>query len=489
MALVQFLRGLDANYSKTKYRDGIYFAMDTGHIYLNGGRFGGNSNLKVLDVEFSNSKLTVFYVDGTSKIYDLKELLSTATEKTSGLMSAADKTIVNRVASAFDSDMTMLSVEQAKIISDVKSGKYENVVAKIGEDNILSLKDRVLSATVSLSYDENNKKIVLRGKNNAELGSVDATPFIKDGMLEDVEIVEASVNNPIGGNISGKYIVFTWKIQNGYAKKDWIPAAELFELYTPGDGITIKNQSIGVKVKIGDPYLEVTSDGLSSKGIDSAIITATSTIIGSETDSSETITLCGVKQYAKELVNAHKTAVEELLSAKVDVSEYSNFVQNTTSLLSVIKVTDVDLTETNGISLTKSKDGVIGVSVVSETLVDSLIGDDTSIGPISGLSIKIGEDITIEEKIEDSEETQKVIIGSADSSIQSVIKALAEKVETASAGGIVAIKGDDYISITGSSISKNLSVNISKIGQDLVDGSSALKMNDNGKFSIEWENI
>jgi hypothetical protein len=209
MALVQFLRGLDANYSKTKYRDGIYFAMDTGHIYLNGGRFGGNSNLKVLDVEFSNSKLTVFYVEGTSKIYDLKELLSTATEKTSGLMSAADKTIVNRVASAFDSDMTMLSVEQAKIISDVKSGKYENVVAKIGEDNILSLKDRVLSATVSLSYDENNKKIVLRGKNNAELGSVDATPFIKDGMLEDVEIVEASVNNPIGENISGKYIVFT----------------------------------------------------------------------------------------------------------------------------------------------------------------------------------------------------------------------------------------------------------------------------------------
>jgi hypothetical protein len=256
-------------------------------------------------------------------------------------------------------------------------------------------------------------------------------------------------------------------------------------LYTPGDGITIKNQSIGVKVKIGDPYLEVTSDGLSSKGIDSAIITATSAIIGSETDSSETITLCGVKQYAKELVNAHKTAVEELLSAKVDVSEYSNFVQDTTSLLSAIKVTDVDLTETNGISLTKSKDGVIGVSVVSETLVDSLIGDDASIGPISGLSIKLGEDITIEEKIEDSEETQKVIIGSADSSIQSVIKALAEKVESASAGGIVAIKGDDYISVTGSSISKNLSVNISKIGQDLVDGSSALKMNDNGKFSIE----
>lgn len=210
MALVQFLRGLDANYSKTKYRDGIYFAIDTGRLYLNGVQYGGDSDLKVSDVTTVGSRLKIYYTDGTNKTFDLIDLIPKATETSAGLMSSEDKNTVSNLTAFFNSGMSLLSSEQAKIIADVKKGKYDNIVAGINtNDKILSIDDKVISATVSLSYDEDKKKIILRGKNNVNLGSVDATPFIKDGMLEDVDIVDATSSNPIGGQTSGKFIVFT----------------------------------------------------------------------------------------------------------------------------------------------------------------------------------------------------------------------------------------------------------------------------------------
>ena len=210
MALVQFLRGLDAKYSKTKYKDGVYFATDTGRLYLNGVQYGGDSDLKVSDVTTVGSKLKIYYTDGTNKTFDLVDLIPKVTETSDGLMSTEDKIVIDNLTASLNSGMSLLSSEQAKIIADVKKGKYDNVVVGINtNDKILSIDDKVISATVSLSYDEDKKKIILRGKNNVNLGSVDATPFIKDGMLDDVNIVEATSSNPIGGKTSGKFIVFT----------------------------------------------------------------------------------------------------------------------------------------------------------------------------------------------------------------------------------------------------------------------------------------
>nr|DAI85102.1 MAG TPA: hypothetical protein [Caudoviricetes sp.] len=52
------------------------------------------------------------------------------------------------------------------------------------DDKVLSLADKKLSATLGLSYDSENKKIKLTGINKAEIASIDATDFIKDGMLK-----------------------------------------------------------------------------------------------------------------------------------------------------------------------------------------------------------------------------------------------------------------------------------------------------------------
>lgn len=347
-----------------------------------------------------------------------------------------------------------------------------------------------LGATVGLTYYTNTEgeapvyEIRLTGKNGEVISTIDAKSFVKDGMLDSVELVA----NP-DDQAAGTYLVFTWNTEAGLSEPMYVPVTDLIDVYTQGDGISIENNVVKAKVKAEDPYIEVTTEGIASKGIDNAILVAKNAVIGAETDAETAVTVYGVKKYAANLVGAHEAAVVEVLKGKVDVAGYNEFVTNTNNTLAGIKVTDVDSTETAGIKLNKTEAGVISVGVDSAALVSSLVGATGVVGPVSGTTIKLGEDITIEEKIEGSETPQTVVIGQAGSSIQSVIKTLAGKIETAIAGGITAIDGGEYITVGGSATSKTLALNIAKVGSYLVDNSTALKVDADGKITLEWENV
>lgn len=94
------------------------------------------------------------------------------------------------------------------------------------DDKVLSLTDKNLSATLGLSYDSENKKIKLTGIGNTEIASVDASDFIKDGMLdtarfnpETKEITltfnTASGKDPIKINVSSLVDTYTAKADGG----------------------------------------------------------------------------------------------------------------------------------------------------------------------------------------------------------------------------------------------------------------------------------
>lgn len=94
------------------------------------------------------------------------------------------------------------------------------------DDKVLSLADKKLSATLGLSYDSENKKIKLTGIGNSEIASVDASDFIKDGMLDtarfDPETKEitltfntASGKDPIKINVSSLVDTYTAKADGG----------------------------------------------------------------------------------------------------------------------------------------------------------------------------------------------------------------------------------------------------------------------------------
>lgn len=108
-----------------------------------------------------------------------------------------------------------------------------------------------------LEYDSAETKIYLKDAAGNKLGDgIDAAPFIKDGMLEDVTTVVASVDSPIiydgkgtgdnGAYVDGeKFIKFVWNT-DGQEKVDYLLASEIGKVYTAGDGVSLEGDKISI---------------------------------------------------------------------------------------------------------------------------------------------------------------------------------------------------------------------------------------------------
>jgi hypothetical protein len=99
-------------------------------------------------------------------------------------------------------------------------------------------------------------EIKLIGKNGADLGSVDATSFLKDGMLNDVEY-DSKTNT----------LTFIWNTDSGI-KANTIVLSNLFEPYTAGQGLILENNQFLIKIaENSENFLSVSAEGIKVSGI------------------------------------------------------------------------------------------------------------------------------------------------------------------------------------------------------------------------------
>ena len=120
-------------------------------------------------------------------------------------------------------DKAVNVVVPAATVTGVKSG-----------DKVLALANKELSTTLGLTYDSATKKINLTGIGSAVIASVDATDFIKDGMVEGVSFDPETKN-----------LTITFNTESG--KEDIeVDLSDLVDTYTAGTGITITGNSITV---------------------------------------------------------------------------------------------------------------------------------------------------------------------------------------------------------------------------------------------------
>lgn len=316
-------------------------------------------------------------------------------------------------------------------------------------ENVLSLdSDGKLGTTLSLEYytDETNVPYIrLRGVNGQVGEAINATNFIKDGMLSSVDIVK----DPVGK--TGTFIEMTFNTDAGITEPMYVDVSDVFTAYVAGDGINIDKNVVKVKVYESDKYLAVDVDGIKTKGIDDAITTAKNEIIGVAEDTAESLTIRGAKKY-------------------------------TDAAVANINVKNVDTNPSNGVSLSL-EEGVVKISVSTENLGTALVGATGEVGSISGVTVKLGQAIT------DGAENPTEII-SATTSVHAAIQTLAGQIQAAVAGGITGISGDEYITVGGTATAKSLTFNAAKIGTYLVDNTSALKVNSTtGKLTLEWEDV
>lgn len=178
------------------------------------------------------------------------------------------------------------------------------------DDKVLSLTDKLVSATVSLSYDEDNKAIKLYGKDNAELGSVDATPFIKDGMLDNVEY-----------NAENNTLTFTWNTAAGKTE-DTVVLSDIIEPYTAGAGLELEDNEFKAKLADGsESFLTITADGIKLAGIADAIATAKSEAI------TDAATAAAELYATKQSVTDLEKALDERLDV-LEAHDHSSYTTN-----------------------------------------------------------------------------------------------------------------------------------------------------------------
>ena len=194
------------------------------------------------------------------------------------------------------------------------------------DDPVLSLTEKKLSATLGLSYDNESKKIKLTGINKAEIASIDATDFIKDGMLKSASFTGAAGEG--GQHKNCIKLVFN---SDGPADPIYIDVSSLVDTYTAkaGSGLTLNDHEFGIDTSVIATAQSVTNVSnvvsiLSETAVQSASAAAESNYVKATVQKSDTTLTVGATATIQPIAtaSAETSAPKKGLAESSDVKTY-----------------------------------------------------------------------------------------------------------------------------------------------------------------------
>lgn len=137
-------------------------------------------------------------------------------------------------------------------------------------DKVLTQSGDGLLANINLSWDKGTG-LKLLGKDGAAIATIPATDFIKDGMLQNVELKVATPEEHVGTATTGTFLVFTFNTDAGSQPIN-LDVTSLIDVYTAGNGIDVTGKKISAKIDpTTEKFLTVGADGIKLSGVQDAI--------------------------------------------------------------------------------------------------------------------------------------------------------------------------------------------------------------------------
>lgn len=216
------------------------------------------------------------------------------------------KTIVkdaeSGVLSVASAALTQYVGENAVTVSSADTSNNKTVSLKINSgDKVLSQNTNGLSATLSIAYDSSSRKLQLKGNHGNLINEIDATAFVKDGMLNDTAVFTASattqsitfgrketITDPVpkssntheysGLTINHHYLAFEFKISSGESSSynyEILDATDIIDVYKNGNGLELTDHTFSVKLAQGsEGFLTIDENGIKISGVTDAIAAA-----------------------------------------------------------------------------------------------------------------------------------------------------------------------------------------------------------------------
>ena len=305
---------------------------------------------------------------------------------------AAEEALDDRIDAIdfVDENELATAIQEAK---DYADGKFEavehSVLGVAAEDKVLALgADKLISATVALAYDSEAKAIKLTGKDGADLGSVDATPFIKDGMLNDVEY-DADTNT----------LTFTWNTESG-EKSDSVVLSDIIEPYTAGAGLKLEGNEFAVKVAEGnESFLTVDADGVKLSGVQGAIDAAKAEAIADAEGKIATAKAEAIADAEGKIATAKQEAIDDAASKYATTGALSQLEVDLDARLDVLETYDHATYATK--DELKATDDVAKDAQSRVGIVEGKIDEITSVGgepnvvekiKVNGVTLEVEKD-------------------------------------------------------------------------------------------------
>lgn len=274
-------RGLKEEYDpNNKHLDKIYFCTDTKEILLNNENYSGIDNIYVIgditllsnesadriiqilgnknDIDFALNNNKIIVSITSFGVLPIEVIKLSFTEYLFTIRFYNLHNIQNRTITINCDNNNWLNIKSINIINlinDVDNNKPTSLFIKNENGTI--------KGEISLDYDNENKIIKLLGFNKEIISSIDATSFIKDGMINNVQLEKNPDGKPIG-----TYLVITFNTDAG-KEPIYLNITKLIGIYTAGQGIDILDNTISIKIDpSSEKYIVVTKDGLKIAGID-----------------------------------------------------------------------------------------------------------------------------------------------------------------------------------------------------------------------------